>query len=219
MIEVSTSVLDVNEDDCMKTFYNIETAKTDYFHIDVMDGKFVEKDTREKMRDYALKISHISNIPLDVHLMCENVKESIDDYIDLKPDRITFHVEAIKDKEEAISLIKYLQENGIKACMAVKPGTELNDIYEYLPYLHMVLVMTVEPGLGGQNMIPEMISKVKNMRDFLDRNNLELDIEVDGGINDSNSKLLIEAGANILVSGNFILKSDNYQDAIKSLKE
>ncbi|MBR3133412.1 MAG: ribulose-phosphate 3-epimerase [Clostridia bacterium] len=218
MVEISCSVLDVEEENSVKTFYNLETAKIDYFHIDVMDGKFVKKNTSKKMRDYALKISHISNIPLDVHLMCSDVRKYIDDYIDLKPDRITFHIEAVSDKEEAIELIKYLQQNEIKACMAIKPGTELENIYEILPYLHMVLVMTVEPGLGGQKIIPEMIDRVKVLKKYCDEKSLDIDIEVDGGVNDINSTELANNGANIIVSGNYIINSENYNESVKKLK-
>ena len=214
MVEISCSVLDVEEENSVKTFYNLETAKIDYFHIDVMDGKFVEAFTR----DYALKISHISNIPLDVHLMCEDVKKYIDEYIDLEPDRITFHVEAFDRKEEIIEVIKYLQSNQIKACMAIKPGTKLEEIYEFIPYLHMVLVMTVEPGLGGQAIISEMIDRVGILRKYCDENSLDIDIEVDGGINDSNSQKLINNGANILVSGNYIIKSEDFNESVKKLK-
>ncbi len=219
MVQISTSVLGVNEENSIKTFYNLETAKTDYFHIDVMDGEFVENNTEKKMRDYALKISHISNVPLDVHLMCKNIKKSVEDYIDLKPDKITFHVEAIDNKEDIKSLIKYLHENGIKVGIAIKPNTNIEDIYEYLPYLHMVLIMTVEPGEGGQKLICRTIEKVRKMREYLDNNNFDIDIEVDGGINDTNAKSLIEAGANILVSGNFIINSDNFLESIEILRK
>ncbi len=219
MVQISTSILDVKEENCVKTFYNLETAKTDYFHIDVMDGKFVENNTEKKMKDYALKISHISNIPLDVHLMCSDVKKAIDDYIELNPDRITFHYEAVKDKEEAISFIKYLQENNIKAGISIKPETKPEEIYDILPYLHMVLIMTVEPGKGGQKLILDMIDKVKNIKKYIDENNIDIDIEVDGGINDSNFKLLVEAGANILVPGTYVINSDNFQDSISKLRK
>ncbi|MCI9365961.1 MAG: hypothetical protein HFJ54_05290 [Clostridia bacterium] len=114
MVEISTSILNVEKENSMKVFYGLEVAHTDYFHIDVMDGKFVPKNTTELMKEYSNSIKQISNIPLDVHLMVENVKEFIDEYIGIKPNIITFHIEATKSKEEAMELIKYIKENGIK---------------------------------------------------------------------------------------------------------
>ena len=219
MVEISTSILNVNEENCVKTFYNIETAKTDYFHIDVMDGEFVENNNIELMKDYALKISHISNIPLDVHLMCRDVRKSIDEFIDLKPDRITFHIEAVKDKDEAIAIIRYLQENNIKACMAISPDTDIEKIYDFLPYIHMCLVMTVVPGKGGQKLIPEMVEKIKKLNEYININNIDIDIEADGGIDNTNSSVLINSGVNILVSGSYIINSENYHDAIENLRK
>ena len=106
MIQVAISVLDVNEDNSVKTFYNLETAKPDFFHIDVMDGIFVEKNTLNKMRDYALKLHNISMTPLDVHLMVEKPMDFLDYFIDQGADRISFHIEACKDEEEIIGILK-----------------------------------------------------------------------------------------------------------------
>ena len=218
MIEISTSILGVKDDNSVKTFYNLETAKTDFFHIDVMDGKFVKNNTEKKMKDYSLKLYNISNIPLDVHFMCSDVKKSIEDYIDLKPDRITFHLEALKNKEEVINTIEYLKSNGIKAGIAIKPTTEVSRIYDFLPYLHMVLIMTVEPGEGGQTLIPYTIDKIKSLKNYIEEKHYDIDIEADGGINDENCEKLKEVGANILVVGSYIINSDNYQEAISKLK-
>ena len=111
MVEVSTSILSVDEKEAMKVFYDLEVAKTDYYHIDVMDGKFVEKDTSELMKNYASSIKHMSNIPLDVHLMVQEVKEYIDEYIALKPHFITIHYEACKNKKQVKELLKYIKNN------------------------------------------------------------------------------------------------------------
>ena len=105
MVEISTSILSVKKEDCIQKFYDLEVAHTDYFHIDVMDGKFVESDTSDIMKEYANVIKQISNIPLDVHLMVENVKEYVDDYIGVKPNIITFHYEALNNKEEITKMI------------------------------------------------------------------------------------------------------------------
>ncbi|MCI8621579.1 MAG: ribulose-phosphate 3-epimerase [Clostridia bacterium] len=179
MVEISTSILNVEKENASKIFYGLEVAKTDYFHIDVMDGKFVPKDTSELMLEYTNVVKQISNIPLDVHLMVENVKEYIDEYAGFKPNIITFHLEATKSKEEVKELIKYIKETGARVGISVKPNTKIEEVYEYLPYIHMCLIMTVEPGLGGQKLIPEMIDKVRTLKDYITKNNLDLDIEVD----------------------------------------
>lgn len=219
MVEVSTSVLNVAKENATKTFYNLETAHTDYFHIDVMDGKFVPNNTYELMKEYTTTIKQISNIPLDVHFMTYFVKDNIEQYIGLEPNIITFHIEAVESKEEAMDIIKYIKENNSRVGIAVKPNTPVEEIYEYLPYIHMVLVMTVEPGFGGQGLIPETIDKVKTVKQYIDENQLEIDIQVDGGINLETANTAIEAGANILVSGSAIIKSDDYKKTIESLKK
>ena len=219
MAEVSISVLDVEEENAINVFYNIETAKINYFHIDVMDGEFVEKENVLKMRDYALKIHSISMTPLDVHLMVSRPMEHIDDFIDNGAERISFHVEVCKDSKEALSIIKYLKDNDVKACIALNPDTDIARVYEYLPYVHMVLIMSVVPGKGGQTYIKESTEKIRKLRKYCDENNLDIDIEVDGGINNDTGREAFEAGANILVSGNYVLKADDYKEAINSLKK
>ena len=219
MVEISTSVLNVEREKATQVFYNLETAHTDYFHIDVMDGKFVPNNTYELMKEYATTLKQISNIPLDIHFMTYFVKENIEQYIGLEPNIITFHIEAVESKEEAMEVIKYIKENNSRVGIAIKPNTPVEDIYEYLPYIHMVLVMTVEPGFGGQGLIPETIDKVKKVKEYIDENNLEIDIQVDGGINLKTAASVKEAGANVLVSGSAIVKSENYKETIESLKE
>lgn len=219
MVEVSTSLLTVKKENVIATIYNLETAKTDYFHIDVMDGKFVKQDTTEIMYEYCNNIKQISNIPLDVHLMVEDVKAYIDSFIAYEPNIITFHLEACKDKQEVLNLIKYLKENNIKVGISIKPNTEVEDIYEYLPLIHLVLIMTVEPGYGGQKLISETIDKVKELKDYINENNIDIDIEVDGGINLENKEILKEAGANIIVAGSSIINSENFKETIKRIKE
>lgn len=219
MVEVSVSTLDVKEENAVNTFYNVETAKIDYFHIDAMDGKFVERNNLEQMKDYALKIHTICMTPLDVHLMVKNPKEVIEEFIDQEPNRITFHLEACRNKDEVLSISRYLIDNGIKVGIAISPDTEIEKIYEFLPYIHMVLVMTVVPGKGGQGLIPETLDKVRELRKYCNENDFDIDIEVDGGINDITGKEAMRAGANILVAGSYIWKSDDYKTAVSRLKE
>ena len=205
MVEISTSILSVKKGEESKTFFELERAKTDYFHIDVMDGKFVEKYTYKKMQEYASYIKRISNLPLDVHLMVQNLDESIEDFLAIEPNIITFHYEACKDKEEIMRFIKKINENNCKVGLSIKPETDIEQIYEFLPYIHMCLVMTVEPGKGGQTLLTDMVNKIAKLKKYIDENNIEIDIEADGGINLRTAKEVKQAGANILVSGTAIL--------------
>lgn len=218
MIEVSTSLLNLDKENSVRAFYDLEVAKTDFFHIDVMDGKFAGKSNKKQMKEYAMEIKHISNLPLDVHLMVQDIKSNIEEYIPLEPDRITFHIEAVKNKEEALELIRLLRENNIKAGIAVNPKTDLNKIYDIIDYIHMVLVMTVEPGKGGQELITEMVKKIEVLNEYIKLNDLEIDIEADGGINEKTAEDVKKAGANILVVGTYITKSDDFKERINIIK-
>ena len=210
MVEISTSILSVKKGQESETFFALEKAKTNYFHIDVMDGKFVENNTYEKMREYASYIKRISNLPLDIHLMVDDVKDSIDDFLAVEPNIITFHLEACKNKQEVMELINYIKQNNCKVGIAIKPNTKIEEIYEYLPFIHTVLVMTVEPGKGGQTLLADMVEKISLLKKYIEKNNLEVDIEADGGINLITAPKVKEAGANILVAGTVILiEKDN----------
>lgn len=219
MVEVSTSILSIKKEEAIKTLYNLETAKTDYFHIDVMDGKFVENNTHDTMLEYCEYLNSITTIPLDVHLMVEDVKEYIKSYLVFEPNTITFHLEAAKDIAELKEWIKFVKENNCKVGISIKPNTPVEKLYEILPYIHTVLIMTVEPGKGGQKLIPETIEKIKTLREYIEENHLEVDIEADGGINTENVKELTKAGCNIIVAGTAITSSNNYAETIRKLKE
>ncbi len=218
MVEVSTSILSMMKGKETKTILGLEQAKTDYFHIDVMDGKFVKKNTYDKMLEYSSYIKRISSIPLDIHLMVENVKESIYDFSSMEPNIITFHLEACKDADEVFENIKIIKQNNCKVGISVKPNTNIEKIYKFLPYIHMVLVMTVEPGKGGQTLLSDVIDKIQKLKKYIDDNNMEIDIEADGGINLNTCEKVKEAGANILVSGTAILLANNYKNIIDELK-
>ena len=217
-MEVSTSILSVKRNNCIQTFYNLETAGTDYFHIDVMDGKFVENNTVDLMTEYSEYLNSITNIPLDVHLMVEDVMSYVKSFLVFEPRNITVHYESAKDDKEILEWLSFIKENNCKVGISLKPNTEIEKIYNILPYVHTVLVMTVEPGKGGQELIPSTIEKIKKLKDYTKKQGLEVDIEADGGINLDNVKSLRMAGCNIIVAGTSIIKSKNYKKMIEKLK-
>lgn len=219
MTEIAVSLLDVEEENAVNYFYNVETAKIDYFHLDVNDGKFVDNNNMKKMKDFALKINTVCMTPVEVHLMTENPREHFDYFMDQGADKIIFHLEACKSKEDILNNIKYLNENGVKAGIAISPETSIELVYEYLPYIHMVLIMSVIPGRGGQKFIPEALRKIDKLKNYCKDNNIDIDIEVDGGINDKTCKDAASKGATILVAGRYILDSEDYSKAVRSLRE
>lgn len=218
-MEVSTSLLSLKKEDIIQAIYNLEVAKTDYFHIDVMDGRFVENDTSETMRIYCEYLNQITNVPIDVHLMVTNVKEYIDSYSIFNPNIISFHYEACKDKEEVNKYINQIKERECKVGLAIKPNTKVDDIIEFLPKINLLLIMSVEPGKGGQEFIASTLEKIKYAKEKIDESGLDTEIEVDGGINIENAKDVKEAGATIAVSGSAIINSKDYSYAIRKIKE
>lgn len=219
MVEISTSILSLKPGEEAETFLNLEVGKTDYIHIDVMDGKFVQKDTYNKMRENAEYIRRLTNLPLDIHLMVEDVETAINVFEVVEPNIITFHIEACKNEEEVMKNINLIKEAHARVGISVKPNTPIEEIYKYLPYIHMILIMTVEPGKGGQTLIPDMIQKIEKLKKYLEKEELEIDIEVDGGINLVTAPKVKEAGANILVAGVAILEAIDYKEIIKDLKQ
>ncbi|MFR2533621.1 MAG: ribulose-phosphate 3-epimerase [Clostridia bacterium] len=218
MVEVAASFLDANKEKIMQTIYDLEVAGVDYFHIDVMDGKFVENDTSQIMKEYTEYIKQISTIPVEVHLMVEDIENYIKSYLAIEPSIIIFHIEACKNEKQVIEMMALLKENHCKVGLCVSPKTDMNVILEYIPYIHRVLVMTVEPGKGGQKLLPETISKIKDLNRYIYDNGYEVDIEVDGGINSQTCIPVVEAGASILVAGSYLMHSENYKEAIIKLK-
>ena len=218
MVEVSASILNMDNENAIKNLYELETALIDYFHIDVMDGKFVKDNTTEKMIEYSEYISSISSLPLDIHLMVEDVEQYIKSFSVFEPNLITLHIEARKNKEEIFELIKLVKESNSRVGLAIKPNTKIEEIYNYLPYIHSVLIMTVEPGLGGQELIPETIEKISRMKKYLEQEKLEVDIQADGGINLQNIDLLKQAGVSNVVVGNALMKTKDKKDMINKLK-
>lgn len=218
MVDISTSLLSVKKEKIIDTVYKLEDANTNYFHIDVMDGEFVENDTHDIMLEYCEYLDNITKIPLDIHLMVKDVKNFVDSYLIFNPNIITFHYEACKDKEEVMNLINYIKEKGRRVGISVKPETDVKEILEFLPYVHVALVMTVEPGKGGQELISSTIEKIKELNSYREEHNLDYEIEADGGIKVENSEKIIDAGADILVAGTAIINSKDYAETIKKLR-
>ena len=218
MVEVSASILSMKNENAIQTLYNLETSGINYFHIDVMDGKFVEADTTSKMLEYCEYLNSISNLPLDVHLMVEDAKSYINSFLVFEPNIITIHLESAKNKQELLEWINYIKENNVRVGISIKPNTKVEEIIEYLPLIHLALVMTVEPGKGGQELLLPTIQKIKDLSDYIKQNNLEVDIEADGGIKPENVNMLKEAGTNIIVAGSSITNSSNFKETVEKLK-
>lgn len=219
MYEVSTSILNAEKGKEAEVILALEKARTDYIHIDVMDGEFVEKNTYQKMLELSSYVRRISNMPLDVHLMVKDVETAINVFAPVEANLMTFHLEACKDKEEVFKFINMIKDNHSRVGIAVKPDTKIEEIYKFLPFIHVVLVMTVEPGKGGQTLISDMVDKIGTLKNHIDENNLDTVIEVDGGINLATCERVKEAGASMLVAGTAILMAKDYEDIIEELKK
>lgn len=219
MKEVSTSILNLEKGNEAEVILNLEKARTDYYHIDVMDGKFVEKNTYDWMKELSSYIKRISNLPLDVHLMVEDVKSAIYDFSAVEPNIITFHYEACKNDEEVMDMINLIKQNNAKVGISIKPNTPVEKIFKFLQYVHIVLVMTVEPGKGGQTFLSDMVDKIEYLKKYGNEKKLDFQIEVDGGINLATCEKVKQAGAEILVAGTAILKAVDYKVIIDELKK
>ena len=218
MYEVSTSILNAEKGKEAEIILGLERARTDYIHIDVMDGEFVEKNTYQKMLELSSYVKRISNMQLDVHLMLKDVETAINVFSSVEPNLITFHLEACKDENEVFKFINMIKDNQARVGIAVKPNTNIEKIYKFLPYIHVVLVMTVEPGKGGQTLISEMVNKIETLKNYINENKLDNQIEVDGGINLATCEKVKTAGANMLVAGTAILMAKDYKNIIDDLK-
>ena len=203
-IQISPSILSANFSKLGDEIKRLEDAGADMVHVDVMDGHFVPNLTIGPPVIKALKKN--SSIPFDVHLMISPVHKYIEAYADAGADIITIHPEATENLQNSIDKIKEFKK---KVGVSLNPETKIDLIRKFLDQIDLILIMSVNPGFGGQKFMPEVLNKVKELVDIRKEKNLNFDIEIDGGINFENSKLAIEAGVNILVSGTTIFKSND----------
>lgn len=211
--KVSASILSADFGNLEKELKRSEAAGCDLIHFDVMDGHFVPNlsygvPVLKSIRQYC-------TLPFDVHLMITDPLKYVDAFADAGADHITFHEEIDGDIHE---VIKKIRSRGLTVGMSVKPKTPVEVVYPYLKELDMVLIMTVEPGFGGQGFIPETLDKISALRSEITRLGIECDIEVDGGIGYNTSPKVREAGANVLVSGSYLFKADDMAAAVASLR-
>ena len=212
-IQISPSILSADFSQLGKEIKKLEEGGADLIHVDVMDGHFVPNLTIGPPVIKALR--NYTNLPFDVHLMISPVHKYIKNFAEAGSDIITIHPEATENLNQSISLIKELNK---KVGVSLNPNTQIKIIENELNNIDLVLIMSVFPGFGGQKFIPETLNKIKELKQIKEKNNYSFDIEVDGGINFSNSKDVINAGANILVSGTTIFK-ENYGDIRKNIEK
>ena len=212
-ILISPSILSADYGNLESELRRITEAGADMVHIDVMDGHFVPNITLGA--PIVKCIRHATDLPFDVHLMISDPKKYIPDFLAAGADSITFHVESDSDISETIDLIL---QAGKKAALSVKPATPIEAVFPYLDKLSMVLIMTVEPGFGGQSFMTDMMPKIEALRTECAHRGLDMDIQVDGGIGEKTIGTAAKAGANVFVSGNALFGSDDIAYTIKQFK-
>lgn len=213
MIIVSPSVLAADFSRLGDEIRKVADAGAEYIHLDVMDGIFVPNISFGAPVISCVRKS--TDAKFDVHLMITDPIRYIDDFIKAGADIITIHYESCDDPR---AVLRYIKEKGALASLSIKPATPAEAIYPLINELDMVLVMTVEPGFGGQKLIPEMIDKVREIRNYADANGIKIDIEVDGGVTADNASSLINAGANVIVAGSAVFRSDDPASVISAIK-
>ncbi len=214
MVKIAPSILSADFSRLGEEVAAAEKAGADLIHVDVMDGHFVPNITIGPLVVKAVKKA--VSIPLDVHLMIEDPDKYIKDFADSGADIITVHEEVSVHLHRSIQNIK---ECGVKAAVSLNPATPVSNIELILPYVDMVLIMSVNPGFGGQSFIPEMLPKIKQLKDIINKKNYQIEIEVDGGVKVDNVAEVAGAGADIVVMGSAFYNSDNYADTVKAVRE
>lgn len=214
MAKVAPSILSADFSKMGEEVKNIVEAGADYIHLDVMDGKFVDNITFgfKMIKD----LRKLTSAVFDVHLMIDEPERYIDRFVDSGADIITVHLEAVK--KPIIEVLKAIRAHGIKSAVSIKPKTEVNLLKPLIPYVDMVLIMSVEPGFGGQAFIESSLDKVKAVKEMIKAENREIEIEIDGGINEKTAAAAVSAGVDVLVAGSYVFKAENRKKAIAFLK-
>ena len=213
MIKIAPSILSADFSNLGEEIQNIEKAGADYIHIDVMDGSFVPNITIGNEVVKALRTK--TQLPFDVHLMINNPDNHVKAFAEAGADIITIHAEASIHLDRSLALIKSFDK---KVGVSLVPSTHEDALDYILEKLDLILVMTVNPGFGGQKFLSSQLKKIENIRKKIEKSGKKIELEVDGGINDQTSRIAIEAGADVLVSGSYIFGNKNYQQAIQNLK-
>ena len=213
-IQIAPSVLSCNFLELGKEIKDVENAGADLIHIDVMDGHFVPNITIGPLIVEAIK--KIASTPLDVHLMIKNPSKFVQDFIAKGADILTIHAEADKHLFRTLDVIK---SSGKKAGVALNPSTPLSFLDHVIQIVDLIVIMTVNPGFGGQTYIPSMEEKIKNTREMIEKTGRKIDLEVDGGLKADNAKKVVQAGANVLVMGTEIFHSQDYKKKIQEVRK
>ncbi|MCM3003819.1 ribulose-phosphate 3-epimerase [Priestia koreensis] len=213
MIKIAPSILSANFANLAAEIKDVEAGGADYIHVDVMDGHFVPNLTIGPLIVEAIRPT--TSLPLDVHLMMENPDQYIPTFAKAGADIITVHAEACPHLHRTIQLIK---EHGVKAGVALNPATPIDQVKHILEDIDLVLLMTVNPGFGGQKFIKSVLPKIEQISQLIQIRHLSIDVEVDGGVNEETARLCVEAGANVLVAGSAIYDKEDRGAAIKAIR-
>jgi len=214
MVKIAPSILSADFAKLGEEIKDVERGGADYIHVDVMDGHFVPNITIGPLIVEAIR--PVTELPLDVHLMIENPDQYIEAFAKAGADYITVHVEASRHLHRTIQLIK---STGVKAGVVINPATPVESLKHIIEDIDMVLLMSVNPGFGGQKFISSVLPKIRQVKEMADELNPNLEIEVDGGVNEETAKLCVEAGATVLVAGSAVFNKEDRAAAISSLKQ
>lgn len=216
MIKIAPSLLSADFTCLKEEIQAIEKAHADWIHYDVMDGHFVPNISF----GYGIlkNVKNVTNMFLDVHLMISDPLKYVDHFIDSGASLIVFHIEAMSDAQQTRRLIDRIKERQVQVGISVKPNTDISVITDYLELLDVILVMSVEPGFGGQSFMPSVLQKIADLKKMKTDHDYHYLIEVDGGINETTAQQCKDAGAEVLVAGSYVFNSDNYQERIDSLR-